>query len=414
MSDTREEGRDLAEEFVPATTLETDRLAEAEARSTIAAEPAVVQKVEVAEPIAAELEPGRGDGRLPSDSEEVRAPSPMTAEASERDPWDGLRLDLPADTSPEELASVWFALGAEAKAAALARDIAGPEPARSVEAAEQAREPMTVDAIERDPMNALRLGLPREMSPELAALVVETTAQLRDRFGTAAQHLDDAADTLRGVSGEVSRHISETAEMVLEVADDAQLRMQRVRDDFGLTDPPRQRQTVLQTPIRDLQETIAAQIDAAQHVVDNWSSGDLAGAVNGLEEATEAARATLRAISSETPSLDGRESDLLTPISAGMATAELPSRPEVRRRDEEAAFDRRRAEAPAVEREPMTLEAIERDPMNAVTLNLPPDASKELIGAVADAAYDVRAEARMQLSAGRDDAERWRDIARTG
>ena len=42
-----------------------------------------------------------------------------------------------------------------------------------------------------------------------------------------------------------------------------------------------------------LKETIAAQIEAAQRVIDNWSSGDLAGAVNALGEVTEVARASL-------------------------------------------------------------------------------------------------------------------------
>ena len=44
---------------------------------------------------------------------------------------------------------------------------------------------------------------------------------------------------------------------------------------------------------RDLVEVIEMLILNGQAVVDNWSEGDLAGAVNGLEEALKAGREVL-------------------------------------------------------------------------------------------------------------------------
>jgi hypothetical protein len=43
----------------------------------------------------------------------------------------------------------------------------------------------------------------------------------------------------------------------------------------------------------DLLEALENQTEAAQAVIDNWSQGDLAAAVNGLDNALEAARAAI-------------------------------------------------------------------------------------------------------------------------
>ena len=67
---------------------------------------------------------------------------------------------------------------------------AGIEPGREP-APDIARGVVTAEAIERDPWNAVRLELPREMSAEMAGLVVETAQHLRDE----AVVQFDAADT---------------------------------------------------------------------------------------------------------------------------------------------------------------------------------------------------------------------------
>jgi hypothetical protein len=66
-----------------------------------------------------------------------------------------------------------------------------------------------------------------------------------------------------------------------------------------------------------------------------------------------------------------------------------------------------REPALAVEREPMTIEAIERDPTNAIVLDLPEDASKELLLAVGDAASQVRRDAGVRAQEARGEADRW-------
>jgi hypothetical protein len=49
----------------------------------------------------------------------------------------------------------------------------------------------------------------------------------------------------------------------------------------------------LRLAARDLLEALESQTEAAQAVIDSWAEGDLAAAVNGLENAMDAARAAI-------------------------------------------------------------------------------------------------------------------------
>jgi hypothetical protein len=135
----------------------------------------------------------------------------------------------------------------------------------------------TRDTIAADPWSAIYLGIPAGIDPELLKYAMDTAMRCAgavcdvppapthpfaptelgadktqaENFANAVRHIDDLNDRRREVE------------------------------------------------LAELRDTVQAQIEAADRVVDNWSSGDLAGAVNGLEETAEAARATLRALSPE-------------------------------------------------------------------------------------------------------------------
>jgi|SRR5271170_2386895 len=60
--------------------------------------------------------------------------------------------------------------------------------------------PLTIEAIKRDPWNAVRLDLPKEMSVDLAALVVNTAFELREVARDEAREAE-----ARGEAGEADR-----------------------------------------------------------------------------------------------------------------------------------------------------------------------------------------------------------------
>ena len=125
-----------------------------------------------------------------------RTHEPMTIAAIERDPWAAVDKPIPEALSDELLEVAHTAVVECVEAAE--RDMLGDPgdvflvehiekrldaaTARlaKLDAREEAREPMTAEAIARDPRNAVRLELPQEMSIDLAALVVDTAFGLRE------------------------------------------------------------------------------------------------------------------------------------------------------------------------------------------------------------------------------------------
>lgn len=177
----------------------------------------------------------------------------------------------------------------------------------------------------------------------------------------------------------------------------------------------------------ELIDTVRMQIEAAQDVLNNWSSGDLAGAANRLEEVTDAARETLRELAEDrepvehrpiTPqqaanllALRGLESETREEMELrhideaifGLTTEELPRDMAARHAAELATLDAREpASYESIKRDPwnaveqklppVSLESIAQDPRNAVRQPLPADAGPVLLSEVAEAVGAVRRE----------------------
>jgi len=152
----------------------------------------------------------------------TRNAEPMTIEAIERDPWNAVVLDL-KDATPEltgfvaviagrmashceEMAAAasgraerddWLALAdtARERAAEAMRIVENREP--------DAPQPMTLEAIEREPRNALKIQLPDDASAELLSRVVDTVCHLREAFHERAQTVptEELRDAYRRLDG---------------------------------------------------------------------------------------------------------------------------------------------------------------------------------------------------------------------
>ena len=137
-------------------------------------------------------------------------PEPMSLEMIERDPWNAVKLDLPEDASRDLLTEVYFTAqhldrdaferyeaaetATEAKQWADAsreaeqraeiantRLAALDEQAETVQPLKPAaeKEPMTVEAIERDPWAAIDRAIPPDADRELLSLIAKTAYNLR-------------------------------------------------------------------------------------------------------------------------------------------------------------------------------------------------------------------------------------------
>jgi hypothetical protein len=93
--------------------------------------------------------------------------------------------DMLAEPDPDDIFPVQKAYLEKRFGAAAARLAALDE---IVHTREQAREPMTIEAIERDPWNAVKLDLPREMAADFAFHVVDTCYQLRNEAAANVYH----------------------------------------------------------------------------------------------------------------------------------------------------------------------------------------------------------------------------------
>jgi hypothetical protein len=91
--------------------------------------------------------------------------------------------------------------------------------------------------------------------------------------------LSEAADILLIADLTGDESVAKTA---LELVDKAQARV----DAMQVIPQPEPKRDPIVDELRDL-------VSAARGVIDNWSSGDLAGAVNALEEAVEGAEGIL-------------------------------------------------------------------------------------------------------------------------
>jgi hypothetical protein len=119
---------------------------------------------------------------LLADQPTIQPSDTLTAEAIERDPWNAVRLPIPDSAPAALLRKADLAIGELLLPYRYPEDISEKEFPRYSAAAERGKlvrgliddlrgpEIMTLDAINHDSWNAVRLDLPAELSPDLISL----------------------------------------------------------------------------------------------------------------------------------------------------------------------------------------------------------------------------------------------------
>jgi hypothetical protein len=217
----------------------------------------------------------------------------------------------------------------------------GPEQERGV--GNGAREPVTAEAIARDPWNAVRLELPRVMSVELAGLVIETAYELRNQV---------AAASYREADPEVRQRLNDLWDQADERRNDAFAVYDRAKEREAWQAPAFSRETIYSDSWTAVYLPVPE--EASRRLLEHAR-----GCVSDLQNAMEAGELDLRALG---PAVNRdtytREGNL---AAAAARLGELDARLEALRAVETASgqetITRREGRAPEREVQPQTSEA---------------------------------------------------------
>ena len=278
------------------------------------------------------------------------------------------------------------------------------EPIAVEEGQQNDREPMTIEAIERNSWNAVALDLPPDASRELLTLVATTADRFRE---TLLANGHEAAT--QESHGDWSDYEAADAR-----CDEAWLELQRRDMREAAAAPEFSRQTIAAdwwtTVYLPIPEGADPALLAHARQVTGWVREGLEFAgpdAGGVYEPSVIGSEYSRAENIEHANTRIAELDERLELTRAQEVAaekdhiqeELlehePLESALRKRDDFAlgaifdALDTARP-PPASGKEPMTAEAIARDPWNAVDLDIPPDASRDLLSLVAKTADTVR------------------------